>query len=1304
MRVLIFLLLLCFTSEVSAQRTRPSMIIDSTMLAAMKQRARDNTDTWKTLYGGITSANIFSCQWATQYTSSTSDNLPPVYAYRETRTNTATGYVITGSGGNYYQGAEAAHVLLNLSVCYLTLKDGDVDVAGSTEGTSDEVALATKYGTQAMKILDKFTTPYAKLSTTTPPDKWMGLSWIPVNYVDKSATDTTGCSVSGEYRVTAYTFYHGLTAGSSVTLTGITGGLSTLNGNAYVVSSNGLTSSSFQLVDGSGNAICSSSSGTNYNALWYNDDLYPIRFGMPLPSLAYDWLYNHASMTSALKTQVADSMEAWYRASLMLYSNSSGHATYELNTQCNYHWGVFNSHGMAGISLNGDDARADVWYNHWRNIMLLGRDQPFISRWMGNDGSFMEAYQYYTYSIEMMILTVVSAEMSLGDTLINHATQPLSTFLEGQLSYIKQSLQPNAHSILQRNTTGYTTSASSVPFESNRIVPSALYILSWLADRENYANKDKFRQLVNSAREYTLAATGYPITRDDTQWITFLFWDPTGTMTAWSDAVLSTCGGSNPAGGCNHAFMRSDWTTSAVYGSLAGGPFTSDLYNGKESFDRGALQVQRGDIHLLVNPKGECFRNLPASYAGNEVQAAAAIACYNTIGAIDSAGIGRTTHSMYYLMKPGQAEGNYRYYVQSAKPTADGVNTYSPWTPGSDVPPNQELTGTWDADTDTFTATAISTGNHVSTGNVAYITYGDGLIEGAAPGGLARGTKYYVRALSGSTFKLATTNSDSTIVDITSAGSGTQYVMTGLGPDTQSKYLTFTHPTRIDRFSTAAAYSYARATSLHKLYVSDSTYTSYYPLTNWQRDVLYVRPNLFVVHDLTTKVPKTSGTSRNISSVSDTTPVMITTTAAHGYHTGMTVTVANSTVSAINGTWPITLVTPASSTTSATQFTLDGSTASGAGGTAGTVTGTILYQPTMAWTTGKTPVVDGSNSFRYVVSDGSTYKGAITTILPTSATLSVRNISNYGMIYQIQVADAMATDSTNWLTVVDAGATAENTSNISGTGVDAVLVGTTAVGFVTASLPISYTAPTAIGHIIAGLTPSTTYYMTGTPLGVYTVDSTGSTGAVISDSAGVIYLANGPSTLGVITQTLPSGVVGTAYSQALTAGGGASPYTWSLSSGSLPAGLSLATGGTISGTPTSTGTFTFVVLVTDADSNTSPGSLTISIGPALSIITSSLVGGTVGTAYSAIVSASGGVSPYTWTIQSGSIPTGMSFSSLGELSGTPTVAGTFIFTVRVTDSATVIQDKELSVTIGAAPVGASAEVLGSSTVTNTTLP
>lgn len=176
----------------------------------------------------------------------------------------------------------------------------------------------------------------------------------------------------------------------------------------------------------------------------------------------------------------------------------------------------------------------------------------------------------------------------------------------------------------------------------------------------------------------------------------------------------------------------------------------------------------------------------------------------------------------------------------------------------------------------------------------------------------------------------------------------------------------------------------------------------------------------------------------------------------------------------------------------------------------------------------------------------------------------------------------------------------------------------------------------------------------------------------------------------VSTSPLTSGVVGTPYSLALQATGGTGAYTWASLTTPMPPGLTLNAAGTLSGTPTTAGTYNFIAQVTDhaspANTTIQPLSITIAAAPAVLTITTSatLPTGMVGVAYSTTLAAAGGTPPYIWSITSGSLPAGLGLSSSGVISGTPTTDGTATFSGTVTDSVFATASVSFTLTINTA--------------------
>lgn len=159
-------------------------------------------------------------------------------------------------------------------------------------------------------------------------------------------------------------------------------------------------------------------------------------------------------------------------------------------------------------------------------------------------------------------------------------------------------------------------------------------------------------------------------------------------------------------------------------------------------------------------------------------------------------------------------------------------------------------------------------------------------------------------------------------------------------------------------------------------------------------------------------------------------------------------------------------------------------------------------------------------------------------------------------------------------------------------------------------------------------------------------------------------------TLSISPTALSNGVQGISYSATLSTAGGSDSYTYSVISGSLPAGITLSAGtGIISGTPTSPGTSNFTIRSTDTNNNTTSRTYSIQITQAtLNVLPTSLSVGTLNSPYSRTFTITGGSGNYSYSISSGSLPSGINLSSSGVLSGTPDVEQISSFILYVTDN------------------------------------
>jgi hypothetical protein len=221
------------------------------------------------------------------------------------------------------------------------------------------------------------------------------------------------------------------------------------------------------------------------------------------------------------------------------------------------------------------------------------------------------------------------------------------------------------------------------------------------------------------------------------------------------------------------------------------------------------------------------------------------------------------------------------------------------------------------------------------------------------------------------------------------------------------------------------------------------------------------------------------------------------------------------------------------------------------------------------------------------------------------------------------------------------------------------------------------------GNVISGVP---TY--PGSPFDEFTLIVTDSqtpvSNVALSNQQSIVV--NLPTLLTVLSGPLPQGSVGASYNQTLVGTAGTPPYAWSISGGRLPAGLSINNvTGAITGTPTTTGTANFTVKITDSATpvaNTATSNLSIVVQPRLSITTTSLPAGSLGTAYAESLQATGGVPPYNFSLSSGTLPAGLTLLSV--IAGVPTTAGTSNFSVTAYDSQGATATGNLSIQINAA--------------------
>jgi hypothetical protein len=230
-----------------------------------------------------------------------------------------------------------------------------------------------------------------------------------------------------------------------------------------------------------------------------------------------------------------------------------------------------------------------------------------------------------------------------------------------------------------------------------------------------------------------------------------------------------------------------------------------------------------------------------------------------------------------------------------------------------------------------------------------------------------------------------------------------------------------------------------------------------------------------------------------------------------------------------------------------------------------------------------------------------------------------------------------------------------------------------------------YTVSVAAGSTLPpGLSLLTAASLAGSPApgvtqlaGAPTMAGQYSFNLVFSDSVGshvTRAMTLNVTPVAIFTTSPNAATVGSAYSQQLIAFGGTAPYTFTLSPNSLvqdmlPPGLSVSSSGLLSGTPTGTGSFTSILKIQDSAGNTLSTTLTVTANNANGLrINTTNSSSVAGISYAGFTLSTSGQSTYTWSVQTGALPTGVTLNSAGSLSGWTTTPGVFQFTLRATDN------------------------------------
>ena len=227
----------------------------------------------------------------------------------------------------------------------------------------------------------------------------------------------------------------------------------------------------------------------------------------------------------------------------------------------------------------------------------------------------------------------------------------------------------------------------------------------------------------------------------------------------------------------------------------------------------------------------------------------------------------------------------------------------------------------------------------------------------------------------------------------------------------------------------------------------------------------------------------------------------------------------------------------------------------------------------------------------------------------------------------------------------------------------------------------------AVGSLPAGLSLSSAGVLAGTPTvaGTFGIHIQATDAKSLTGTIQYVLNVAGPPSLTLTPVSLSAARQNSFYTLTFQASNGVAPYTFSVTEGVLPAGLTLTPSGNLSGTPSQPGFNAFTITIRDSSGLSNSFGYNLTVGSqAVTISSDPLPDAILNHFYIALVAVTQGDAPFTWAVTGGALPDGLSLSG-GHLTGTPKVAGQFQFTITVTDSGGLSASRPFTLTVKSAP-------------------